>query len=204
MPTVEVFADVSCPFAHVALRQLVSRRDELHRSDLGFRVRAWPLELVNGSPLDSSVVAKEVEALQADAAPTLFSHFDPSRFPSTSLRALDLAEVGYVSSAELGERVSLAVRHALFEEGRDIADPAVLTGIATTFGLDSPRPEERQAVLRDWRAGQARGVAGSPHFFCGTESAFCPSLDTFKEAGRLAVQVNRGALDAFLAVCCAD
>jgi hypothetical protein len=46
---VEVFADVSCPFAHVGLRRLVEQRDKLARDDIVLRVRAWPLELVNGS-----------------------------------------------------------------------------------------------------------------------------------------------------------
>ena len=46
VPVVDVFADVRCPFAHVGLRRLVTRRKQLG-AQLLLRVRAWPLELVN-------------------------------------------------------------------------------------------------------------------------------------------------------------
>ena len=51
MSHIEVFADVSCPFTHVGLRRLVEHRRQLERDDLRIVVKAWPLELVNGSPL---------------------------------------------------------------------------------------------------------------------------------------------------------
>jgi hypothetical protein len=49
---IEVFADAGCPFTHVGLRRLVEHRDHAGRDDVVLRVRAWPLELVNGHPLD--------------------------------------------------------------------------------------------------------------------------------------------------------
>ena len=52
MDALEVFADVCCPFTHVGLRRIVRRRAELGRDDVVLVVRAWPLELVNGVPLD--------------------------------------------------------------------------------------------------------------------------------------------------------
>src|SRR5262245_18171405 len=45
---IEVFADVVCPFTHVGLRRLVGYRERAQREDVAIRVRAWPLELVNG------------------------------------------------------------------------------------------------------------------------------------------------------------
>src|SRR5206468_3084962 len=48
---IEVFADVRCPFTHVGLTRFVARRHELGRREPRLRVRAWPLELVNGEPL---------------------------------------------------------------------------------------------------------------------------------------------------------
>ena len=202
MPTVEVFADVCCPFAHVGLRLLAVRRNQLGRGDLQIRVRAWPLEYVNGSPLDPAVVAEEVDELKHLAAP--FAHFDPTRFPSTSLPALDLAELAYQEGLDVGERVSLALRNALFEDGLDIGEPSVVRRVGDAFGLAAPGPGEREAVVRDWHSGKERGVEGSPHFFCGVQSAFCPSLDIAKHDGRLRVTVDRQALDAFLANCSDD
>ncbi|MGZ4784252.1 MAG: DsbA family oxidoreductase, partial [Acidimicrobiales bacterium] len=88
---VEVFADVGCPFTHVGLRRFVERRDAAGRQDIGLRVRAWPLEVVNGQPLDPRFIAEEVDEIRTQVAPTLFTGFTESTFPSTSLPALAVA-----------------------------------------------------------------------------------------------------------------
>ena len=56
--TVEVFADVLCPFTHVGLPRFVDRRRALGRADVTLQVRAWPLEIVNGQPLDPPFIAE--------------------------------------------------------------------------------------------------------------------------------------------------
>ena len=56
MHQLEVWADVTCPFTHVGLHRLVDERDRQGRDDLHLRVRAWPLELVNGVPMDAHAV----------------------------------------------------------------------------------------------------------------------------------------------------
>ena len=110
MGTIEVFADICCPFTHVGLRRLVERRDALGRSDVVIKARAWPLELVNGAPLDPVMIGEEVDALRAQVAPDLFTNFQPSRFPASSLPALRLAATAYDHSLVLGEQISLALR----------------------------------------------------------------------------------------------
>jgi predicted DsbA family dithiol-disulfide isomerase len=195
---IEVFADVMCPFTHVGLTRLVERRRALG-SSVVLRVRAWPLELVNGEPLGAELVAEEVHELREQVAPDLFTGFDASRFPSSSLPALTLAAAAYRASSRLGERVSLAVRHALFEEGRDIADVDVLADIARA--CDVPRVEgiDRDAVRSDWEEGRNRGVQGSPHFFLGDEGYFCPALDITRVGGNLHITSDAAAFDAFVA-----
>ena len=94
---VEVFADVRCPFAHVGLLRFVERRRELGADDISLVVRAWPLELVNGTPLDAAMIAQKVRALRDEVAPALFRGFDEGNFPATSMPALRL-EVGPVGS----------------------------------------------------------------------------------------------------------
>jgi predicted DsbA family dithiol-disulfide isomerase len=195
-PAIEVFADVGCPFTHVGLRRLVERRDELGRGDV-VRVKAWPLELVNGEPLDAALVAEEVAELRAQVAPDLFKGFDPTRFPATSLPAFAVAAAAYRESPRLGERVSLALRHALFEEGRDIAEPSVLAEIASAHGL-APGTADEAAVLDDWREGQRRGVLGSPHFFAHGIDVFCPSLEITRVGGHLQITGDPNALEDFL------
>ena len=77
---VEVFADVRCPFAHVGLLRFVERRRELGADDISLVVRAWPLELVNGTPLDAAMVSQKIRALREQVAPTLFRGFDEDAF----------------------------------------------------------------------------------------------------------------------------
>ena len=199
---IEVFADTLCPFAHVGLRAVVRRRDRLGRHDVEVRVRAWPLELVNGAPLEAGATAEHAEALRAQVAPDLFAGLDPAHFPTTSLPSLALAAAAYRSGPEVGEAVSLALRRALFEDGRDISRPDVLAELGHAHGVGPPGSEDEEAVRRDWHLGERRGVRGSPHFFCAGAQAFCPSLDiTRTDEGTLHVRRDTGALDAFLERC---
>lgn len=194
---IEVFADVVCPFTHVGLRRLVDRRRELG-SSVALRVRAWPLELVNGAPVAAGLVAEEVQELREQVAPDLFAGFDPSRFPTTSLPAMTLADAAYRRSARLGERVSLALRHALFEEGRDIALADVLADIAGVHDLDAPDAVDRAAIVADWEEGRRRGVQGSPHFFVGDRGFFCPALEIARVGDRLRITSDPVAFESFL------
>lgn len=202
MTVIDVYADILCPFAHVGLRAVVRRRDALGRADVVMRIRAWPLELVNGEPLDVTTTARHVEELRKHVASDLFEHFDSDTFPQTSLPALALATAAYRRDDKVGEAVSLALREALFERGRDISDPDVLADVAVTFGVAYPTPEDERAVRAEWHEGEARGVSGSPHFFCGQVEAFCPSLDISTDNdGGLQIRRNIEALDALLAEC---
>jgi len=70
--TIEVFADIWCPFAHVGLRAIEDQRARAGRTDVAIRVRAWPLELVNGEPLDPTVTGEHAEELRDQVALTLF------------------------------------------------------------------------------------------------------------------------------------
>ena len=56
---IDVYADIWCPFAHVGIRRVTDRRDALG-VDTRLRVRAWPLELVNGKPMDAAFIGEEV------------------------------------------------------------------------------------------------------------------------------------------------
>jgi predicted DsbA family dithiol-disulfide isomerase len=198
---IEVYADIGCPFAHVGLRRLVARREELGRSDVVLRVHAWPLELVNGTPLDPAFIAEEVEVLRDTVAPDLFVGFSEAAFPGSSLPGFDLASAAYRLGDAVGERVSLALRTALFEEGRDVADPAVLAEIGAAHGVTVDPAPARAAVLAEWEAGRARGVRGSPEFLVGGEAWFCPVLDIARVDGELQVRVDEATMPRFLDAC---
>ena len=198
--TIEVFADVLCPFTHVGMRRLVRMRESVPR-DVVLWVRAWPLELVNGEPLDAGFVADEVSELRAQVAPDLFTGFDPASFPSTSLPSLALTAAAYRRDQATGESVALALRDLVFEAGRDISDPAVLEEVAARFGIDA-QPVDADTVTADHDEGVARGVVGSPHFFTPEGSFFCPSLDVSRDDdGELHVRFDQHGFEQFADAC---
>lgn len=199
-PTVEVFADVLCPFAHVGLRRFVDRRDELGRTGPRLRVRAWPLELINGRPLQADHVADELDPIRHDAAPCQFAGFDLVHFPTTSLPAFALTAAAYEVSDEIGERIALEVRDALFERGLDVGDRPVLDELARRHGIAYDAEAGRAVAEADLAEGRDRGVVGSPHFFTPDGGFFCPSLDVHRdEHDQLVVHRDPEGFDRFLA-----
>lgn len=203
-PVIEVFADIWCPFAHVGLRAIEEERVRTGRNDVAIRVRAWPLELVNGAPLDPAVTKAHADKLREQVAPELFRHLEVDRFPTSTLDALALVNRAYRTDLEVGERMSFALRDALFEQGRDISKPETLEFLAHDLGVFTPDESDRAAVVADWHEGQQRGVLGSPHFFCGDTDMFCPTLDIAKDPIEgLSVARDVSGLRQFLAQCLA-
>jgi predicted DsbA family dithiol-disulfide isomerase len=198
---VEVFADVGCPFTHIGLRRFVERRAQLGRDDVRLWVRAWPLEIVNGKPLDPHFIAEEIDEIRPQVATDLFGGFVESAFPDTTMPAMALAALAYDRDLATGELVSLAVRDAVFEHGDDVTDPAVLAAIADAYDLDAEAIDPAR-VQADHTEGVERGVVGSPHFFTLDGAFFCPSLDVSRnEHGQLQVVPDAAAFDAFVASC---
>lgn len=196
MDAVEVYAEVCCPFAHVGLHRVHQRVRE--RGGPPLRIRAWPLELVNGAPMDGEAIAHKVEVIRAQVAPDLFRGFDVAAWPPTSLPAMALTAAAYEAGDAQGEAVALAVRDALWEHGRDIADPAVLAELAAAHGIVPPVAGDVAAVEAEWHRGEARGVAGSPHFFTGDEGFFCPALDISTDADGMHISADAARFGAFL------
>ncbi len=198
MTVIEVYADIWCPFAHVGIRRVVERRDALG-ADAALRVRPWPLELVNGRPMDAAFIGEEVVDIRDQVAPDLFARFDEERFPTSTLPALALVEAAYDQGTRTGEAMSLALRNALFEQGQAIGDPDVLAAIAESLGVPHASPAHHEAVVTAWHEGQARGVVGSPHFFTPDGAFFCPALDIRRVDGHLRIAPKAGMFDEFLA-----
>ena len=162
------------------------------------QVRAWPLELVNGAPMDVELVGEEVRALREQVTPDLFAGFSPEAFGITSLPALALTATAYERGLQTGEAVALALRWAVFEEGRDVGDPAVLGEIAGAHGVTWLDGDGSERVLDEWHEGRDRGVVGSPHFFVGGEGWFCPVLDIAHDSGGFRIRESAPAFDTLL------
>ena len=172
--TLEVFADVTCPFTHVGLRIVTAELSQRADADVIVDVRAWPLEWVNGTPLAAD--APKIEALRSQLDLDLFNGFRPDRWPTTSIPALNLAAAAYEVDHRQGLDVSLDLRRRLFEFGEDISDPATLAAIARDHNLAPPSIPPDDRVTRDYQDGTRRGVRGSPDFWVGDDDYFCPSL----------------------------
>ena len=196
MRTVEVFADILCPFTHVGLHTLIDRRAERGLDEPHLRIRAWPLELINGKPLDPDHIDAEITALRGSVRPDLFKGFSVEAFPKTSMTAFALtAAADRTGDAVLSETVGMALRDAVFEHGLDIGQPEVVAEIAARFGLDPLDADTTESAVRaDWDEGRARGVIGSPHFFTGEASWFCPGLAISRDnVGNFVVAWKQGS-----------
>lgn len=196
MRTVEVFADILCPFTHVGLHTLIDQRTERGLDEPHLRIRAWPLELINGKPLDPDHIDAEITALRGSVRPDLFKGFSVEAFPKTSMTAFALtAAADRTGDAVLSETVGMALRDAVFEYGLDIGRPEVVAAIAARFGLDPLDADTTESAVRaDWDEGRARGVIGSPHFFTGEASWFCPGLAISRDnVGNFVVAWKQGS-----------
>lgn len=201
MSTVEVFADVLCPFTHVGLHTLIDRRADRGLSEPRLRIRAWPLELINGQPLDPDHIAAEIVALRKSVRPDLFAGFSVDTFPNTSMAAFALtAAADRTGDPALIEAVGMALRDAVFEHGLDIGRTEVVRSVADRFGLTPSDAEATEAAVRaDWDEGKRRGVVGSPHFFTPDGGGwFCPGLAISRdEVGAFVVAWKEGS-EAFV------
>ena len=199
MRTVEVFADVLCPFTHAGLRTLIDSRADRGLTQPRLRIRAWPLELINGKPLDPHHIGAEIVALRGSVRPDLFAGFSEDAFPSTSMAAFALtAAADRTGDPVLIESVGIALRNAVFEDGLDIGRPEVVAPIAARSGLEPLDADSTLAAVRaDWDEGKARGVIGSPHFFTGDGGSwFCPALAISRDdAGNFVVAWKQGIGD---------
>jgi predicted DsbA family dithiol-disulfide isomerase len=194
---IEVFADMCCPFTHSGLKRVAA---QLADTDVELVVRAWPLEWVNGAPLEAEAVSAKIAVLENELDVDDFVGFREETWPASTIPALNLAAQAALVDEATGLRVSLALRAALFEQGLDIADPAVLADIAAAHGLSTPGTEPHPSVEADYADGQRRGVRGSPDFWVGENEFFCPALDLARdEAGALHAEFDRAGLERFIA-----
>lgn len=196
---IEVFADITCPFAHLSLRQFVARRAEEGADHVQLRVRSWPLELANGEALTADKVASEAEDIRAQVAPDLFGGFEPGAFPASTLVILGVCSAAYAKGLSTGEAFNLAVRDELFEHGRPIGDRGTLDRLALAHGFEAPDDEAARRIARtEFAEGKKRGVEGSPTFFVERQTYFCPAFDIGHEGEQLKVEFAREAADRFL------
>lgn len=196
--TVDVYAEITCPFAYVGLRHVVDHIADIDEP-IDVIVRSWPLEWVNGSGLAFDGVQTKAVALREQLGIDEFAGLRADRWPSTTIPALTLAAVAYEVDAATGLAVSVALRTALFEDGIDVSNPDELASLAADHGVEFDHADD-SAVRADHEAGQERGVIGSPHYFVRDDDFFCPALDLGRDADdHLIARFDPSGLERFLA-----
>ncbi len=197
MTTVEVYADITCPFAHVGLKRVVQHIDEMS-VPADVLVRSWPLEWVNGEPLAVDPVLVKAQALTDQLGVDDFAGLRADAWPTSTIPALNLVAAAYDRDPATGLAISLDVRTALFERGENIGELLVLERIAAQHDLAVPATSPSARVQADYDRGRARGVQGSPHFFVGADDFFCPALDLGHDpAGHLTARFDAEMLADF-------
>lgn len=98
----------------------------------------------------------------------------PSNFPINTLALMRGATGLQMRQPEDFQRYVRAVYHALFAEGRDLGDPAVVAEVLTEAGFDAAAllamtgdPEVKQRLVQVTEEAVARGAFGAPTFFVG-------------------------------------
>ncbi|MBP2328194.1 hypothetical protein JOF56_008579 [Kibdelosporangium banguiense] len=173
---VDIWSDIHCPWALVAVHRLRNARDK-HDLDVVFAPRAWPLEWVNhrGTPRD--IVTTETAAL-ASHEPELFNAYTVQSWPSTFVPAFELvAAARRVHGLRAAEDVDYALRLAFFRDSVDVSIKAGLHDALTlAHRLNTDlRPEKimdtwlhantRSDVAEDFRVSGTQPIQGSPQIF---------------------------------------
>jgi len=182
--TVQVWSDLLCPFAHLALHRLRQARERLGLP-VAVEHRTFALELFNGPHprrgTDTEAVGVGQVAPELDwrvwAAPD-------DRYPHTVLLAAEAVHAAQAQSLAAGEAFDLALRRAFWTQSRSIAHRAVILEIAAevrdagtaldvaalTEALDTGA--HRRDVLADHAVAQTDAIPGSPTLRLADGSAF--------------------------------
>ena len=184
-----VFADIGCPWAHVAVHRLNETRARLDLADrVVFDVHAFPLEIVNGRPTPKKVLDAEIPvagALEPDAGWQMWQRPE-HEYPVTMLPALEAVHAAKEQSLEVAEQLDRALRRGFFGESRNVSMRHEILDLAATVpsldvgalavALDDGRA--RSALTDDREVAESDEVNGSPHVFLPNgESAHNPGIE---------------------------
>jgi predicted DsbA family dithiol-disulfide isomerase len=189
--TIVVWSDVGCPWAHLAVFRLHRARRTLDlEGAVRFDHRAFLLEVANGRATPRRILDAEIPvagALDPDAGWQMWQD-DPSRWPVTTLPAMEAVQAAKEQDLAASEELDRALRVAFFGRSRCISLHSVILEVAGE--CESVDVDRLREALDDGRArrmvtGQHRaassdgsGVKGSPHLFLpdGTD-VHNPGLD---------------------------
>ena len=184
-----VFADIGCPWAHVAIHRLHETRARMGLADrVVFDVHAFPLEHFNRQPTPKKVLDAEIPvtgALAPDAGWQMWQRPD-HEYPVTMLPALEAVHAAKQQGLKVAEQLDRALRRGFFGESRNVSMLHEILDIAASVpGLDVDAlasalddGRARSALAEDRAIAEGDDVNGSPHvFFPGGESVHNPGIE---------------------------
>jgi predicted DsbA family dithiol-disulfide isomerase len=177
-PTLEVWSDLLCPFATVALHRLRVARDRLG-VDLQLDHHVFALELFNGPHPRRGTDTEAVGLGQVEPGAQLrvWTAAD-DLYPHTVLPAAEAVLAAKEQGLAASERLDAGLRSAFWTRSRSISHRAVILDVAGDAGvdvaaladaLDSGR--HRRPLFDDHAVAQTDAIAGSPTFVLADGSA---------------------------------
>ena len=174
--SIVVFADLGCPWAHLAIHRLHETRAKLGLDDaVRFDVRAFPLELFNTKPTPKLTLDAEIPVAGAldPAAGWQLWQGPEHAYPVTMLPPMEAVEAAKEQGLRASEELDRALRDAFFGHSRTISMRHVIAEIAESCqhvhvgklmdALDDGRA--RQRVMQQAGVSEDDRVKGSPHVF---------------------------------------
>jgi len=173
--TIQIWSDLLCPFAYVAIHRLMAARERLGLTEqVHIDHHSFPLELFNGphprQGTDSEAVG--LGHIEPDAQFRLWTGPD-WLYPSTVLLAAEAVLAAKEQSLDASADLDLALRRGFWTNSRSIAHRQVILDIAgevasvdvpaLAAALDSGR--HRAELMTDFEISKTDEVKGSPHLF---------------------------------------
>jgi predicted DsbA family dithiol-disulfide isomerase len=190
--TIVVFADIACPWSHLAVHRLHETRVALGLRDVvTFEPRAFPLEVVNERPTPRTTVDAEVAVVGALDPSAGWQRWQEDAYPITTLLALEAVQAAGQQGAWAAEALDRALRQALFAHGRNVSMRHEILDVARTCdGVDHDALRARldagaaRAAIFEQAEVARRAVRSSPHLFLadGTDAPN-PGVTTHWEGG---------------------
>jgi predicted DsbA family dithiol-disulfide isomerase len=174
--TVQVWSDIGCPWAHVAVWRLWDARRRLGLEDrVRFDHRVFPLELFNSEPTPRNELEPEIpicSSLAPRAGWQAWSGPDWA-YPVTMLPPMEAVQAAKAQGLAASEALDRGLRRAFWGESRCVSLRHVILEVASETdaldlgaladALDAGRA--RRAIFEQWELAKTDAVQGSPHLF---------------------------------------
>lgn len=185
--TIDIHTEISCPWCAIGLHRLDKVLAERFPT-LSVDIMHHPVFLMPGCPPEGVRIADILRSKYGIADPSAAWARPQSEARASGLD-LDLSRQPFAYPTEAAHtlirlarsrgtqhKLAVAISHAYFLEGRNIADHVVLTEIAAKHGFEKAEvpalitdPTELEKTELEAAEGQAIGVQSVPHFIFGRE-----------------------------------